>query len=291
MDFLVPINFIAGSHNLVDYVCSMAQATDSRVRLIHVTPAPDPHASGRKLADAMNFKLQSLAEQIVRQHGIQCDSRVRAGKIWKAIVEEAIEWNASTVVMSSYGVSPLKRFLTGSTVLKVAHHSPVPVLILPALQRGFSPLHKVVFATDYQVEEINEIKQVVSIAQPFGAAVRIVHVVNRFEEEEDDFDLDTHKSFCELLRMNIDYGNVHCEEYQYTDVAEGIRSYAEDENAQLIALSLSQKTFLERLFSANVTSEFIFHLNAPVLICSATSHNKESDVSRSPEQRLHPSIA
>ena len=138
-------------------------------------------------------------------------------------------------------------------------------MVLP-IDMTFTAYSKIVFATDYQPNDLQDLQQVTKIARAFECPLQVVHVVNRFEEDEDDLDLTMLDAFSDLIRKHVAYGKIKCEEYQYTDVPEGIQAYAEEEKADLLVVSTRQRKFIQRLFGRSVTRELLFDFNLPLLV-------------------------
>ncbi len=61
----------------------------------------------------------------------QPSSRESEGPVWQELIAAAKAENAEVIVMGSRGFGEMKALLLGSTSSAVAHHSKLPVLIVP----------------------------------------------------------------------------------------------------------------------------------------------------------------
>jgi nucleotide-binding universal stress UspA family protein len=267
MNILVPTDFTGTALNAVTYAANLARHLGARLKLLHVVT---PYISkttylkinADELVDAAVAKLSADANSISTEFGIHCSFAVRTGEVAEKMLEESSECPDTLIVMGS---DKRRYFLFGSITTKVVEKSVAPVLVLPR-DMEFTPIDRIVFATDYQVSDLHDLQHLTEIARKFGSEVKVVHVVNRFEENEDEFDLSTVREFNSEIGKRIAYQAIHCEEYQYTDVPDGIQSYAEEEGADLLVVSTRQKKFIQRLFGKSVTKELLFEFDHPLLI-------------------------
>lgn len=73
-------------------------------------------------------ELVRLAEEVASK-GVPARARMAAGPSAEALVEMSAETNL--LVVGNRGLGALKRFVLGSTSLRVATHAPVPVIVVP----------------------------------------------------------------------------------------------------------------------------------------------------------------
>lgn len=267
MTLLVPIDFSKKSDTALTYAAHLAKHIGATLRLFHVI---SPYASkttylkidSDELLDNALNKLEGLKDKIQHDFSVRCAIRVAAGDVGEKIIDASQESSVSMIIMGS---SKRKYFLFGSITTSIVEKSTVPVMVLP-IEMTFAAYNKIVFATDYQPNDLQDLQQVTKIAKSFECPLQVVHVVNRFEEDEDEVDLTRLVAFCDSIRMNVAYGKIKCEEYQYTDVPEGIQAYAEEEEADLLVVSTRQRKFIQRLFGKSVTRELLFDFNLPLLV-------------------------
>jgi nucleotide-binding universal stress UspA family protein len=255
------------------YAINLARETHSDLHLMHVLqPGATPKFNDSLRDDAvrtsMLYRLETIRQTIQLSEGIACEFDVVSGRIPVEICRTAAERNCWLVVMSTFGCSAIKEFLTGNNTIEVIERSAIPVLVLPG-KTTFNTIGRIVFATDYHSSDIDDIREIAFLASHFNATIQAVHIVNRFEEEDDDIDPGEVGYFSSLIRKHVAYSRITCEEYQHTDVSEGIRSYADEEFADIIALSKRHQNFVQRLFRQSVTRDFVFDLDKPLLVFHA----------------------
>lgn len=141
---IVPLDFSELSENLVAYAIGYAKALSASIVLVHTIPSAqlgeilgNPETGAPMVVDpGMITQLKnSSQEQLdkfqnqVRAAGIECRTAILTGTPFQEIVSFAEAEHADLIIIGSHGRSKLKHFLLGSVAEKVAHKSPLPVLI------------------------------------------------------------------------------------------------------------------------------------------------------------------
>ncbi len=66
--------------------------------------------------------------------GIEAESRLVSGKPADALIDVAKEEGASAIVVGTVGENPITGALLGSVMLRLVQRSPLPVLVVPAIE-------------------------------------------------------------------------------------------------------------------------------------------------------------
>jgi nucleotide-binding universal stress UspA family protein len=85
------------------------------------------------IKEAAIARMEKLSIDIQTQHGIDCSTNVRLGKIYKVITEVVEELKCDSVIMGSHGASGLGQ-LIGSNSSRTIMHSKVPVIVVKSAQ-------------------------------------------------------------------------------------------------------------------------------------------------------------
>ena len=138
---LVPIDFSAGTDQVLQTASRLAQATGAELRLLHVAPPePDfvPYDAGPAVvrdqvaADLReeHREIQKMAADLLDQ-GIQASARMVMGSFIETIIEQADRCLADMIILGSHGHGALFRMVLGSVSEGVVRHSTCPVLVIP----------------------------------------------------------------------------------------------------------------------------------------------------------------
>jgi nucleotide-binding universal stress UspA family protein len=267
MNILVPTDFSRNAEAALIYAVNLLKYIGGTIRLLHVIT---PYVSrttylkieSDELVDSTTNRLLILRDSLMADSGIECSCTAVPGDVIEKILEVSREKDIDMIIMGS---NKRRYFLFGNITTSIVEHSMIPVMVLP---RGmeFTPYSKIVFATDYQPNDLQDLQRLSRIAKPFDCELNVVHIVNRFEDDDDQIDQTMIDAFSDLIEKHVPYTKIKCEEYQFVDVPDGIQSYAEEEQADLLVVSTRQRKFIQRLFGRSVTRELLFDFNHPMLV-------------------------
>jgi len=116
----------------------LAGQTGGRVVAVfgyHITPlgGGNVRAYREELEKVGNHAL-SRAVADLQAAGIETESRLESGKPADVLVAVAREVGADTIVVGTVGENPITGAILGSVVLRLVQRSPIPVLVVPAVE-------------------------------------------------------------------------------------------------------------------------------------------------------------
>ncbi len=267
MTILIPIDFSSRSTNALQYAAAMAADYRGDIHLVHVVSSGSLNDEDYLQQRARVLpKLHILQQNVWEDFGIRTSFDIVAGIVTKEIINLAETMKPDLIVMASRGANSLSSALLGSNTATVMEISAIPVLAVPA---GciYSQPARIVFGTDNECTDIPKIIALINFANLQNSTIEVVHIVNRFgdEDEDDDRGLRNVERFRSDLRQSVNYPFIHCEEYQHTDVAEGMLCFVEEQNADLLVLSSKNRPLVDRLVRGNINNEFAYQLEVPLL--------------------------
>lgn len=145
---LVPVSFepsdAAFAEDAVSWGCDLAQQLGASLQLLHVCPplvaepalrpgAYDAMVQCREALLALARARLGELEQLAEGRGVACESQLLEadGSVPELIVQAAAERQSDLVTLPTHGRRGVRRLLLGSVAERVAHLSPVPVLLFP----------------------------------------------------------------------------------------------------------------------------------------------------------------
>jgi nucleotide-binding universal stress UspA family protein len=270
---LVPTDFSFLANCAVSFATQLAKLEYSCIKLLHVIEPPlyKMNSTGEIIKDPLGdiYILELVAKSKKQLHDIletYCDRKITIeyevviGNPANSILDEITSNGMDQVIMGSRGASWLDRFLVGSTTEKVVRNSDCPVITLKCNIERIEKLQRIVYAFDAHEDQsliINELKK---LSQPLGAHLYFLRVVTPAK-------FDTNRAVTKQLddfvkEHNLENYSTHI--YTDTSEEEGIMHFAEEVNADLIAMGTNTHTNILQLLTTNLREDIVNHSQRPV---------------------------
>ena len=173
------------------------------------------------------------------------------------------EHSIDLIAMGTKGASGLTKLLVGSVTTSVVRETGIPVLIIPEKEQ-YSPIHKIVFATDFSKETKQELlTPLKQIAQKSAAEIALLNVLSN-KEEGKDFDAFKDAEIEKVISFEGVKTSVEIIE-KVNDIDSTIEKYCKENDADLLTVVAHHNGFFDRLFHQSVSQELIFHAKLPIL--------------------------
>jgi len=142
---LVPVDFSDGCVNALHYAAAFARQFGAEIRLVHVIEPPFYPEFGyvhmavkaRKLDGWVRQQLRALVSHSPLAGLTEVTTVCRSGRARVEIIDEAKQWGADLMIISTHGFIGLAHALMGSTTEKVVRHASCPVLVVKELEHDF----------------------------------------------------------------------------------------------------------------------------------------------------------
>jgi len=276
---LIPVSFDEKGISAITYGCSLARELNLGIKLLHVLtmagiPAPvEAHAGATtynySAGDLMDQrkkqaeeKLRAMSNRVRKESGLECSFTCKFGFVDIQVLKHSEKDHVVMVVMGTPQHDTVLDQLLGSRSLKIVNHSSTPVLLVPNLT-GYLPIKTIVTGTSYENWDEKKIQWLADMAEVFKASLHFVRVVESQDSEQKLTFEGYKKQVTELLPDSIDH---QFKIVKDISVDQGIRDYALDNQADLIALQRSEKSGWERFFSHNVPKDMALATNLPILV-------------------------
>ncbi|WP_167014557.1 universal stress protein [Chitinophaga sp. Cy-1792] len=269
---LVPTDFSDVAYNAATYAMDMANAIGAeRIVLYHayelVVPIPDvptsvPMVNADDLRVASMEGLEKMKKDLQALSAGKIDILLRADNTLLAatINEVCKNEEADIIIMGITGGSKLEEILVGSNTIDVVKQTTTPVLIIPATAK-FKSISKVVFACDLKkVVESTPVDLLKKFMDAFHAELHVLNI----DHESKHFTADTPFESLMLDTLLQGYNPV----YHFIDnpnVVQGIVSFAESIQADMIITIPKKHGLFESIFKRSSTSKLAFKTQIPLL--------------------------
>ena len=177
-----------------------------------------------------------------------------------AIIDRALDVGAYLVIVGMRGGSALREVLMGNTTKKLISEAPCPILSVPA-DAGFNGIQTIVYATDFEEEDIAVLEILADMAGALGATIQVVHIASEGEYAG----LQRREWFVENLK-SLDSAGVSLEVVSSENTFETLRVYLGDHNADLAVMMEREKQgFLKRVFHRDMVKRMEAYGRIPLL--------------------------
>ena len=262
------------------YAEAIAKSFKAELMALHVVPDFSPafydfaaviKGEIAKRIGAVKKKAKMKLEGMAKSMGLSLDIIIQEGTASKKIVEIAAREEADLIVMGKRGHSAIEKLFLGSVANQVLRNSSVPVLITKK-KRGKPRFKKIIVPTDFSEQEELERDYAWMLAKGLDASeLCLLHVLELHDYEFSPRELDEiMASILKRLqqRKKREKGNFKVTEdvYRAINAPLGIVDYAETHKYDMIVISSSTQSNLERFFLGSTTEKVISYSHLPVFV-------------------------
>ncbi len=180
------------------------------------------------------------------------------------ILKEKVESKIYDLVMLE-GYTDVSFFAQNPIIMEVVQNVPCPIYIIPSDVR-YHPLKKIIYATDYNEEDITTLKRLVNFARPFDPEIIALHI-----SDDDEFEIKLKsEGFAKMLGEKAAYNKISVKRITDKDGVERLIGEAEKTKANLIVVLKENRNFFERLFKSSFTANLVKETQLPILIFQET---------------------
>ncbi|MFX0558616.1 universal stress protein [Maribacter sp. CXY002] len=218
----------------------------------------------KKAKKATRVKLEKFCSEHLgkdwRTKNLQIEP-VENSTILNGILDTANNWHAEMIIVGMKGESKLIDLLFGTTTNALIQKAPCPVLAIPA-DASYMPIKRVVYATDFEEEDIHAIQKLVEFAEPLDAEIKIVHVSTR-DEYAGDMQMEW---FRDMLESQFLYSKIEFKLIFSDDIFDSLRIYLGDIGADLVVmLERKKEGFLSKLIHRDKVKKMESYGRVPLL--------------------------
>ena len=191
--------------------------------------------------------------------GITVVPMIKHYKVYKEVNDFATEIEADLIVMGSHGISIQDGLFAGSNAEKMVRNSSVPVLIIKSDPKDLN-IKNIILATDLSPESVSAYKRIVALFSELGSDIHPVYVnlpnnefisSREFNEKVKEFE-------AAGGTLNVEFIAGHI-------IEDGLIQYAEETNADLIAVSTKARKGLNHLLKGSISEDLANHSKLPIM--------------------------
>lgn len=284
---LAATDLSAPARHAVERAALVSRDTGGRLDLLHVANlAPLERlrqlvgagpVAVEEVLEAARQQLHRLGTGIQHRFGVQADAHVVAGSLLQELVQKTAELDAGLLVCGAKGESIFRRFMLGTTALRILSTTTCPVLVVK--QAPHEPYRRLLVPVDFSPSSLRAIGHARSIA-PLADIV-LLHVFDvpfeghlRYASVDDD----TISHYRILARQNatrrldtlrdeaaLDHGNSSLV-VLHGDPSLRIIEQEQEQDCDLIVMGKHGEGLFEELLLGSVTRHVLAESQSDVLV-------------------------
>jgi nucleotide-binding universal stress UspA family protein len=192
--------------------------------------------------------------------GVKVESELRMGNPFHGMREVITEHDVDLVVMGTSGHSRLEEMIIGSNTEKVIRHAACPVLTVHD-KPGKKEFKNIVYATSLSDDEVEFATVVKNAQEMYDSTIHVVRINTPENFQSDTTVKKVMADFAKKLKLKNFTLNV----FNSFSEEEGILSFADHLDADLVAMSTHGRTGFAHVLVGSIAEDVANHATRPVL--------------------------
>ncbi|HEV7381785.1 MAG TPA: universal stress protein [Dyadobacter sp.] len=238
----------------------MADANVMQGNVLPGVGSPDFYTATAELEEQFQNRLDEYA-QTLKDEGYQASTIWSIGGVESAVEEAVKEHNPDLIIMGRTGTGGFLDKLIGSSATNIALHSPCPVMIIPpqVTPKKFS---RVVYATQFEYEEKDILREVFVLMNNLGAKLQLLKV-----SADTQPDIQPDNQYISEIKSEFTIADEDIVLRNARYVIDGIEQYCDEVQADLLIMSSRERSFIEEfLINPSVTKKLVIDTHVPLLV-------------------------
>lgn len=256
----------------LQYVQKLSLQLKADLVILYVYDIPPIAGRTIKTKDQIQRSLQVEKQEFLIKYCIQnsipeADSlsltyKVEYGtSIANTILNNANGMDINLLVMGMKDEHTRRGLFSGNIANSLLNKTTCKLLIVPN-KLSFQPIKKVLYATDFEADDIRAIDHITKLFPKEDMSLKIVHV----DSEDDKKGEEQLEWFKEMLLNEIKYKNISFEIVNSESIPLGLRKYINDEDPDIVALlERDEDNLFKKLFHTDIVKTMESQINIPLL--------------------------
>ncbi|MCF0073213.1 universal stress protein [Dyadobacter sp. CY261] len=183
------------------------------------------------------------------------------GSVQSAIEEAINDHVPDMIVIGRTGTGGFLDKLIGSSATQIALNSPCPVLVVPP-QVELSQFKNVVYATQFEYEENNILREVFVLMNHLGAKLTLLKI-----KSDSQPDVQPDNQYIAEIKSHFTIANEQIVIRENRHILDGIEAYCDEVKADLLIMSTRERSFIEEyLINPSITRKLVVDTHVPLLV-------------------------
>lgn len=274
-------DFSENASKALEFAIDLSKKFNAELILLHIGDIPKKITTNSSFTELAEIEINSLIRRLKDYAGNYPDTTNADFKIrfiaklnsspTVGILDTIDESDADLVVVGTKGQDRIKEIVVGSTTKFLVETAPCPVLAIPK-DTVFREIQKIVYASDFDPNDIPAIKRIIPISQVYHAKIAVLHLFeNEVKEQPDAI------AFQQQLTAEVDYVHLKYDTEASHNIARSLVNYLQLKQADLLVMFEKENTGISGLFKKSTVKQFVDHaLTIPFM--SYNIHSMKSSI-------------
>lgn len=266
---LVPTDFSEVANNALNHAVAVAKAYKNGITLLSIVEEGFlgglfSGSQSNLVREALENRLEKQAAEIRSTYGIEVNTRIETGKVYKIISEMANREQFDSVIMGSHGASGLEQFI-GSNASRTIQSSQIPVVVVKnqPIREGYK---KIVMPIDLSIESRQKVEWSIHLAKQWDSEVHVIYTGSSDEFTKNRINATIKHVEHELTDAGVKFVSTEIEDKMLENFATEVLSYAENVKADLILVMTHTERGLTEMVIGTLTQQLVNRSeNIPVM--------------------------
>jgi nucleotide-binding universal stress UspA family protein len=264
---IVAIDFSKTSLNALQFGIMLANKSKANVQMVWVDNTTSEEVVYEESSAEDRAEKVEMLKDLQEKHkkmlkGGKLDYKIRKGKVYIEIAQQAKSISADFIVSGTHGVSGFEEFWIGSNAYRIVTHAPCPVI---TIRQGFDvrDIDKIVLPIDSTQETRQKIPVAAGIAKLFNSEIHVLSLysttLKSVHRRVDNYTMQVGQFLGEQGIRNVSAIK------ESDNITRSTLDYSEEIGADLIIIMTEQETTTANLFLGTYAQQMINHSTIPVL--------------------------
>ncbi len=264
---ITAIDFSRCSIHALEYAINLANTVEADIVMVWVD-ASESDSEMAVVSREIRLEKKMQFEEIIERYGPELKTgnlsyKIRKGKVYQEIANQAKYDDALLIVTGSHGVSGFEKFWIGSNAFRIVSYAPCPVLTVRLAYQFKQSVKTIVVPIDSTGDTRQKVPYIVRLAKFFGSEIHILAIystnIQAIQKKVDIFVEQT-------ARFIHDHGvKFKAEAVQADNITNAIINYAEKVDADLISIMTEHEISAANFLLGPYAQQMVNNSPIPVL--------------------------
>lgn len=266
---LFATDFSDDSSTAFEFAILITQKLNGELIIAHTyTPPYVDAATPIAMIDAMQTEMvESYQHQLNKmvttaaEIGVTASAELVISGIVTGIETTIEEKGIDFLVIGKTGDTGFLAKLIGNNATDIIQNIKIPTFVIPKAEEVFLNINQILYGTQLEFSEINQLATTIELANTFGADCSLVHI-----KAANEMDIRDDKTFLEEIRSAFVNEPLAIEVIKSDTVVKGFKTAINLFQTDMLVVSSQNRSFISQLFNSSTSKSLVNAVNIPVLV-------------------------